>query len=376
MAGMSAFLLAAACQEAYQPLAPDASASLNLGQADTGPRSQLSLHVHRVAGSGDIGFSGDGGPATGAQMSRAEGVDARPDGSLVIADTYNNRIRIVGVDGKILTVAGTGAIGSGGDGGDAMEAQLFFPFDVAVGPRGEIYIADTYNQRIRMIDRSGTIRTVAGTGTAGSGGLGGPATEAELRFPFGVDVSPDGRLLISDTFNNRVLTIDRRGNLQLVAGTGERGFSGDGGPAEAAQLSIPYTARWGQAGKVYIADTSNDRIRAVDRNGVIRTVAGTGERGFSGEGGPATEAMLAAPHTLAVDASGRVVIGDTNNRRLREIRPNGTLVTIAGNGVFGSAPSGTPALEGPLHFRTGLVSPRPGVFVLAEAFNARVIELR
>jgi len=376
MAGIAAFLLAAACQEAYQPLAPDASASLNRGHTATGPRSELSLNVHRVAGIGERGFTGDGGPATEAALSAAEGVDARPDGSLVIADTYNNRIRIVGVDGKILTVAGTGAIGSGGDGGEALEAQLFFPFDVAVGPRGEIYIADTYNQRIRMIDRSGTIRTIAGTGIPGSGGLGGPATEAELRFPFGVDVSPDGRLLISDTFNHRVLTIDRRGNLQLVAGTGERGFSGDGGPAAAARLSVPYTSRWGQAGEVYIADTSNDRIRAVDRNGVIRTVAGTGERGFSGEGGPAVEAMLAAPHTLAVDASGRVVIGDTNNNRLREVRPDGTLVTIAGNGEFGSAPSGTPALEGPLRFRTGLVSPRPGLFVLAEAYGARVIELR
>lgn len=366
-------LLVAACQDA-PPTAPEIGADLNRAHTPAGPQSDRPLSLHVVAGGGSS--TEEGIPATEAQLSAVEGVDARPNGILVIADTYNNRIVEVDRGGLIRTIAGTGVIGSAGEGGPALEAEFFFPFDVAVSPRGEVFIADTYNHRIRVIDRSGVIRTVAGTGTPGSAGTGGPATEAQLSFPFGVDVSADGRVLISDTFNHRVLTIDRHGNLQPVAGTGVRGFSGDGGPAEDAQLAVPYTARWGQAGEILIADTSNDRIRAIARDGTIRTIAGTGERGFGGDGGPAVEALLAAPHTLAVEATGRIVVGDTNNNRLREIRPDGTLMTLAGDGSSGVAPGGSPARETPLRFRTGLVSPRPGVFVLAEYLNARVVELR
>jgi hypothetical protein len=327
-----------------------------------------------VAGGGTE--SGDGIPATQAQLSSVEGAAARPNGDLVLADTYNNRIRVVGRDGIITTVAGTGTIGSAGDGGPATEAQLFFPFAVAVTPRGETVVADTYNQRIRLIDRRGQITTIAGTGTAGSAGDGGPATEAQLSFPFGVDVAPNGDVLISDTFNHRVVTIDRAGRLQVVAGNGTRGFSGDGGPATDAQLAVPYTARWGKGGQIVIADTGNDRIRTIDRTGIIRTVAGDGTRGFSGDGALATDAQLAAPHSVAVDATGRVVIGDTNNNRLREIRRDGTITTIAGDGGFARAADDTVAREASLNFRTGLMSPRPGVFILPENSNRRVLEIR
>jgi hypothetical protein len=327
-----------------------------------------------VAGGGTD--AGDGILATQAQLSAVEGAAARPDGDLVLADTYNNRIRQVGRDGIVTTIAGTGAIGSAGDGGSATDAQLFFPFAVAVTPRGEVVVADTYNQRIRLIDRRGQITTIAGTGTAGNQGLGGRATEAQLRFPFGVDVAPNGDVLIADTFNHRVVTIDQAGRLQVVAGAGSSGFSGDGGPATDAQLRLPYTARWGQAGQIVIADTGNDRIRTVDRTGTIRTVAGDGTRGFSGDGGPATDAQLAAPHSVAVDATGRIVIGDTNNNRLRELHRDGTITTIAGDGGVEPAADGTPAGDASLNFRTGLMSPRPGVFILPENSNRRVLEIR
>jgi sugar lactone lactonase YvrE len=335
-------------------------------------RPEPTLRV--LAGGGDD--PGDGIPATDARLSAVEGATARPDGTLVLADTYANRIRQVDRDGTITTIAGTGTIGSTGDGGPASQAELFFPFAVAVTPRGEVVVADTYNQRIRRIDRQGRITTIAGTGTAGSAGLDAPATEAQLRFPFGVDVAPNGEVLIADTFNHRVVTIDRSGRLQVVAGTGASGYSGDGGPAEDAQLRLPYTARWGQAGRIVIADTGNDRVRVVGRDGTIETIAGDGTRGFSGDGGPAVDAQLAAPHTVAVDATGRIVVGDTNNNRLREVRRDGTIVTIAGTGAATAAPDGTTAVDAPLRFRTGLMSPRPGVFVLAENGNQRVIEIR
>jgi hypothetical protein len=196
-----------------------------------------------------------------------------------------------------------------------------------------------------------------------------------LRFPFGVDVAADGTLLIADTFNHRVVTVDRTGRLLVVAGTGIAGDGADGASAAETALRVPYTARFAPAGRVVIADTGNDRIREVGRDGRSTTIAGDGTRGFSGDGGPATEAQLSAPHSVAVDMRGRVVVADTNNRRLREIRADGTIVTIAG-GTGARVTDGTPASEASLHFRSGLVSPRPGVLVLAEAYEQRIVELR
>jgi hypothetical protein len=349
--------------------------ALSLLAADVaGSEARPEPTVRTVAGGGDD--VGDGIPATDARLSAVEGAAARRDGTLVLADTYDNRIREVGRDGVIRTIAGTGTQGSGGDGGPALEAELFFPFSVAVAPRGEVLVADTYNQRVRRIDAAGRITTVAGTGTAGDGGSGGPATQAELRFPFGVDVATTGEILIADTFNHRVVVIDRNGRLQVVAGTGSAGAGGDGGPAVDAQLRVPYTARWGRAGEIVIADTGNDRVRVVGRDGTIRTVAGDGTRGFSGDGGPAVDAQLAAPHGVAVDPTGRIVIGDTNNRRLREVRRDGTIATIAGDGGTSPAADGTPAPQASLNFRTGVMIPRPGVIVVPEAYHQRVVEIR
>jgi hypothetical protein len=337
--------------------------------ADARPEPTLRV----IAGGGTS--PDDGIPATDARLGSAEGVDARPDGSFVLADTYANLIRAVGTDGTITTLAGTGAFGSAGDGGAASDASFAFPFDVAVAPDGAVYVADTYGHRIRRIDRDGTITTVAGTGMPGSTGTGGPATAARLRFPFGVDVAADGTLLIADTFNHRVVRVDRTGRLLVVAGTGIAGDGADGASAAETALRVPYTARFAPAGRVVIADTGNDRIREVGRDGRSTTIAGDGTRGFSGDGGPATEAQLSAPHSVAVDARGRVVVADTNNRRLREIRADGTIVTIAG-GTGARATDGTAASEASLHFRSGLVSPRPGVLVLAEAYEQRIVELR
>ena len=217
---------------------------------------------------------------------------------------------------RIDTVAGFS-----GDGGPAEQARLWNPSGVAVDGSGNLFIADQDNQRIRRVDRTGTITTVAGTGRRGFSGDGGPAEQAQLAFPSGVAVDGVGNLFIADRFNQRIRKVDRTGTITTVAGTGEEGFSGDGGPAEQARLASPFGVAVDGAGNLFIADFGNHRIRRVDRAGTITTVAGTGERGFSGDGGPAEQAQLASPFGVAVDGAGNLFIADTDNDRIRKLTP-------------------------------------------------------
>jgi sugar lactone lactonase YvrE len=244
--------------------------------------------IATVAGCGERGFAGDGGPATRARLARPEGVAVGADGALYIADTGNDRVRRVGPDGVIATVAGAGGrrlaaddeevvVRVGGDGGSATAAQLNWPSDVAVGPDGGLYVADTYNGRIRRVGLDGVITTVAGGGTPGTLGDGGPAGAAWLYLPHGVAVAPDGALLIADGGNHRVRRVDAAGVITTVAGSGARGFDGDGGPAVAARLDGPWRVALASDGGLLIADRGNGRVRRVDPAGVIATVAGTGE---------------------------------------------------------------------------------------------------
>jgi hypothetical protein len=197
-------------------------------------------------------------------------------GNIFIADTLNNRIRKVDTSGVITTVAGTGNGGFGGDGGPAGAASLNLPRDVVVDSVGNLLIADTANNRIRKVDTSGVITTIAGTGNGGFGGDGGPATSANLSGPIGVNVDSAGNLLIADTGNNRIRKVDTGGTITTLAGMGTGAFSGDGGPATTASLNSPTSVAVGGAGIFYITDYSSNRIRKVDTSGVITTAAGTG----------------------------------------------------------------------------------------------------
>jgi len=279
--------------------------------------------ITTVAGTGVVGFSGDGGPATKARLNLPLAVTVDREGSLYIADAENHRIRKVDNEGTITTIAGTGEEGYSSDGGPATSAKLTYPLGLAFDDRGNLYVADELS--VRKIDRSGTITTFAGTGRGGHfSGDGGPATEAKLTA---ADVALDasGNLYIADDDNHRVHKVDRDGIIHTVAGSGKKGNSGDGGPATEAALNEPSSIDFDGEGNLFILCHRTSVVRKVDRNGTITTVAGTGESGFNREKGPATKVMLHEPVGLFVDDDpGVLYISDTFNARIRALRLEGS----------------------------------------------------
>jgi len=282
---------------------------------------------------------------------------------------------------SIVTLAGTGLREFSPDGGPAASAALVRPLAVAAGPRGETYIAE--GNRVREVEPDGRITTLAGTGAAGFGGDVGPATLAELNTPQGLAVDSAGRVYIADTLNNRVRRVDADGSIRTVAGTGEAGYTGDEKPAIEARMNLPTGVAIGFGDSVFIADTGNNVIRQIGVDGIIRTVAGTGEAGYTGEGGPALSASLHAPGGLAFDDEGNLYIADTLNQRIRRVNVNGQLVTVAGTGVAAYGGDGGQAIYAELNLATnplegmgqGLaVGPTGDVFI-ADALNHRLRKL-
>jgi sugar lactone lactonase YvrE len=281
--------------------------------------------ITTVAGSQTSGFSGDGGAAAKAQFDQPSGVGVDVLGEVFIADTGNNRIRKLATSGVITTIAGDGTHNYSGDNGPATSAQMFSPQSVALGS-GNIYVSDY--ARIRKI-ASGTISTVAGNGTIGSSGDTGPATSAQLNQPEGIALDGAGNLYIADSAGNRVRMVNPGGVITTVAGTGSAGYSGDGGAATAAQLRDPEALALDAAGNLYIVDSGNASVRKVTPNGIISTVAGNGIQGYSGDNGPAKSAQLTIPRGIAVDTSGNVYIADFGDSRVRKVSPDGTISTVA-----------------------------------------------
>ena len=279
--------------------------------------------ITTVAGTGEDDYSGDGGPATSAELDYPTGVDVDNQDNLYIADTFNNRIRKVdGNTGTITTVAGYGVLGYTGDGGPATSAELYTPTGVRVDNAGNLYIADSGNHVIRKVAAgTGTITTIAGTGTKGYSGDGGPATNAELHYPNAVDLDSAGNLYIADTQNHRIREVAAStGTITTVAGDGTPGYTGDGGPATSAELYSPYLVWLDSADNLYIADTLNHAIRKVaSGTGIISTVAGTGTVGYNGDGGLATSAEMNMAFSVAVDGPGNLYIADFGNNRIRKV---------------------------------------------------------
>jgi hypothetical protein len=340
---------------------------------ETATAAQSVPTITTVAGSGVLGTSGDGGPATAADINHPRGIALAPGGGFVFADAFGHVVRRVSSDGNITTVAGTGVPGFSGDGGPATAAQLDLPHGVAFLPNGTLLIADTLNNRIRAVSTDGTITTVAGTGAAGFAGDGGPATQAEIDAPRGVTAAPDGGYLIPDTDNDRIRKVAVDGVITTVAGSGVHGFAGDGGPAAAASLGFPFAVAPTDDGGLLIADIANDRIRRVAPDGTITTVAGDGVRGFGGDGGPATQAAIANPHNLAALPDGGFLIADEGNNRVRRVWPDGTITTVAGTGAAGFSGDGGPADAATLDEPKALaVLPNYLGFLVADAANGRV----
>ena len=348
--------------------------------------------VTLIAGNGSPGYSGDGSPAISAQLNYPGGIALDSSRNLYIADTSNSRIRKVTPQGVISTVAGTGEAGFSGDGGPATSARINYPRDIAVDSSGNLFIADSINYRIRKVTPEGVISTVSGTGTSGFSGDGGPALSASIGYISAVAVDGVGNLWISDNSNYRIRKITSTGIISTVAGNGVFGLSGDGGPATSARLAAPRGIVLDGSGNLLIADTGNSRIRRVNTEGIISTVfvttvygpaavaveggsgnllvadtgsnrifrvspsgtiisqaAGSGTFGFSGDGGQATSALLRSPSGLVKDAAGNLLVADSSNNRIRKVSPAGVISTFAGTGMAGFGGDGGPATSAQLN---------------------------
>jgi uncharacterized repeat protein (TIGR03803 family) len=331
--------------------------------------------ITTASGNGSNGYSGDGGAATNASLNEPYGVAVDANGNLYIADTENDSIRKVGTNGIITTVAGNGAPSYSGFGGTATNAGLNKPYGVAVDAYGNLFIADTENDSVREAGTNGVITAVAGNGTAGYSGDGGAATNASLNEPYGVATDASGNLFIADTYNFCIRKVGTNGIIATVAGNGTNGYSGDGGTATNASLSYPWMVAVDAAGDLIIADSGNNRIREVDSNGIITTVAGNGTNGYSGDGGPATNAELNEPAAVAVDAVGNVFITDFGNNRLREVDTSGMITTVAGNGTMGYSGDGGLPTTAKLNNPAAVAVDAAGNVFIADSGNNRIREV-
>jgi len=351
-------------------LAVDSSGNVYIAEPTDGRIREVStiggkIVINTVVGDGTLGFSGDGGAATSAELNRPTGVAVDGSGNIYIADSLNNRIRTAKSGSSVNTFAGNGGFSYSGDGGAATGAQMNSPHGVAVDNAGNYYIADSGNNVVRKVSATGTITTFAGNGTAGFGGDGGAPASAQLNGPQGVAVDSGGNVYISDTGNSRVREVS--GNtITTIAGSGTAGYAGDGSAATSAELYAPVGLALDAKGNLYIADTDNSAVRKVT-NGTISTVVGNGLQGYSGDGGPASMAQLNSPEGVAVDAAGNLYITDTLNYAIRMVSPTGNIATIAGNGAAGYSGDGGPASQAQLSYPTGIAVDSVGNLFFADA---------
>lgn len=315
--------------------------------------------ITRVAGNGTVGYSGDGGPALNAELGDMYYTYPAFDnaGNMYIAQNGNNTIRKIDAAGIITTIAGTnGVIGYSGDGGPAVNALLYHPTAIAVDNANNIYFADRTGTIIRKIDPSGIITTVSGQYNINCGvGDGGPLALAQFNAISAIVTDPAGNLYISDYGCNTIRKVNTLGIVSTIAGNGTWGFSGDGGPATAAQLAYPCKVAADAAGNVYIPDAQNHRIRKVDPSGIITTIAGTGTLGYSGDGGQATLAQMSYPGSVVKDNNGNLFIG-TYDYAIRKIDPGGIITTYVGNGTGGNSGDGGPATLAQISLTEGRIS--------------------
>jgi len=320
-------------------LATDAAGTVYLAEENNNVVRRVDRNgiITTFAGTGTAGFSGDNGPATQAQLNGPLGVCVDAAGSVYVNDNGNKRVRKI-ANGVITTIAGTGSASNSGDGGAATAAGFVIPIRCAVDRSNNLYIADQGAFRVRIIDPRGNINTFAGNGTQGFSGDGGPATSAAMNNPTAVATDAAGNVYITDQFNHRIRMVDTSGVIQTVAGNGTSAYGGDGGPVLSASFSFPGSVAVDRAGNLFIVDTNAQRIRKVS-GGIITTIAGTGTAGFGGDGGPPLQAMLSGPFAIALDNAGNIYIGDTTNNRVRKISgvAIGTNPSITSAGVTNGA---------------------------------------
>lgn len=302
--------------------------------------------IETIAGTGKQGFSGDGGPATKAELDNPFGIVRGPDGAFYYCEYTGQRIRRIGKDGAITTIAGTGQVGFTGDGGPALEATFNKPHELRFDTVGDLYIVDMVNHAVRKIDmKTGMITTIAGTGEPGYGGDGGPAVKAQFKQPHSIQFGPEGDLYICDIGNHVIRKIEMKtGTISTFAGTGKAGDTPDGSPIAGTPLKGPRSLDFDREGNLWLATREGNQVFKFElKAGKIHHIAGTGKGGFTGHGEPALEATLSGPKGISVDASGNVWLADCESHSIRMIDArSGRIELIAGTGKKGDGADGDP----------------------------------
>ena len=332
--------------------------------------------IRAFAGTGQQGYTGDGGPANKATLNQPFHCSQDRQGNFYLADTFNQCIRKVAAGtGTTTTVVGNGQKGYTGDGGPATQATLNEPYGVLPDGDGNLFIVDRLNAAIRRVDaKTGVITTYAGNGQKGYSGDGGPAAQATMKEPNAFDFDPQGNLYVADVADNRIRKIDRKtGTISTVCGTGKREFAGDGGPAAQASIQGARAVAFSRDGTMYICEREGNRVRKVDpRSGIITTIAGTGQKGYAGDGGPALQATFNGPKWIHVGPDQLVYVVDTENHCVRQIDPKaGTLRTVAG-GHLGPDGDGGPATKAGMDRPHGCWVDRDGNLYTADTNNHRI----
>jgi len=336
--------------------------------------------VATIAGTGVAGFSGDGGPGVSAQVNNPYGLVVGPDGALYVCEIDNHLIRRLDLrTGRISTVAGNARMGYSGDGGPATEASLNQPYEIRFDRAGNMFFVEMRNHVVRRVDRkTQIITTVAGAGTAGFSGDGGPAVKAQLRQPHSIALDPEGRLLICDIGNHRVRRVDlKTGTIETYLGNGERKPTPDGAPVVGTPVNGPRAIDLDPQGNLYLALREGNAVYMVNpKSGRFHHIAGTGDKGYSGDGGPAKLAKLNGPKGIAYSPDGSVFIADTESHTIRRIDlRKGTISTVLGTGERGDGPDGDP-LKCKTARPHGVFVDRRGVIYVSDSEAHRVRVLR